>query len=152
MLATLDTSDLHHELDTLDAQMAAERAQLTVIEQGGSQSSKAAIDADLKSLDVDLANARKNYEAEMRLLNQNAGTRQAAEQAKQTVDSLQAKRDGLLQRRNSLVSPTDRAPSTRASTKSRAAANKSRPACSKPLSEPPFPAPSTNSISNPEPT
>lgn len=110
VLVELDTSDLRHELDLLDARMNTERANLAVVNAGAKPADKASIEADIRRIDVDLVNAKRTYDENARLFNQQAGTRQAVEQAKQTVDSLQAQRDGLLQRLNSSVSPADRGP------------------------------------------
>jgi HlyD family secretion protein len=110
VLAELDTSDLRHQLEVLAAQKGTEQAQLDVINAGAKPAEKAALDADIRRIDVDLANARRNYETEQKLLSQNAATRYAVEQAKQTVDNLEAQRSGLVQRLNSFVSPADRGP------------------------------------------
>jgi HlyD family secretion protein len=110
VLAELDTSDLRHELGLLDARMDTERANLAVVNAGARPAEKAPIEAEIRRLDVELAAAKREYETEVRLLSQNAGTRQKVEQAKQTVDTLQAQRDGKVQLLNSPIATADRGP------------------------------------------
>jgi HlyD family secretion protein len=110
VLAELDTSDLRHQIELLDAQKETARANLAVVKAGAKPAEQLALKAELSRVEVDLANAKKDYDTEVRLLNQNAGTRQKVEEAKQTVDSLEAQRAGLNQRLNAPVSTADLGP------------------------------------------
>lgn len=105
VLAELDMTDLRHEIDLLNKRKDTERAQLTQLGQGARPVDRAPLEAEIRNLDVELANARRNYETEQRLLSQNAGTRQAVEQAKQQVDTLESRKAGLNQRLNSFITP-----------------------------------------------
>lgn len=111
VLAELDTSDLRHEIELLNKRKDTERAQLTQLDQGARPVDRAPLEAEIKNIDVELVNARRNYETEQRLFSQNASTRQALEQAKQQVDTLESRRAGLNQRLNSFITPpADRGP------------------------------------------
>ncbi len=109
-LVELDTTNLRHELERIDAQKEIERAQLAVVNQGAKPSEKAALKANLDRIEVDLANAKRVYESDLRLLSQNAVTRETVDRDKQTVDSLEAQRNGVSQQLASTVSPADRGP------------------------------------------
>lgn len=110
VLAELDTTDLKLQLDQLDAKKEVELAQLAVVNQGAKPADRAALKGSLDRIEVDLANAKRNYETNKVLLEKNAGTRQAVEESKQAVDSLEAQRSAINQQLNSLVSPADRGP------------------------------------------
>jgi len=110
VLAELDTSDLSHELELLDAKMGTAQAQLAVVNAGAKPAEQLALKADLSRIEVQLANAKKEYDTEVRLLSQQAGTKQKVDLAKQNVDELEAQRNGINQRLNAPVSAADRGP------------------------------------------
>jgi multidrug efflux pump subunit AcrA (membrane-fusion protein) len=110
VLAELDTTDLRHQIELLDAQKETERANLAVVKAGAKPAEQLTLKGDLNRIEVDLANAKRTYEQNVRLLNQNAGTRQAVDDAKQNVDSLEAQRNSLNQRLNAPVATADLGP------------------------------------------
>src|SRR6185312_15231112 len=104
-LVELDTTNLKNQLGLLDAREATLRAQLGVVNAGAKPSEKAGLKANLDRIEVDLASAKRIYEGDLKLLSQSAITREQVDKDKQTVDSLEAQRNGVSQQLASTVSP-----------------------------------------------
>ncbi|MBV8817695.1 MAG: efflux RND transporter periplasmic adaptor subunit [Acidobacteriaceae bacterium] len=106
-LVVLDSSTASSELATAEAQIAAARAQQRLIQQGGAQTERAAIEADLETARTNLKNAQKEFGSLERLVSKQAATRVELEAARQKVEQAQLSIDALEKRRAALIAPTD---------------------------------------------
>lgn len=109
-LIELDTAQLRHDLESADARIAGIKSNLAVIEAGGRQPEKVALQSQIDPLTVELRAAQEELEREVRLEALGGATRDQVTQRKNRVDAINAQIQALRQRLTALVAPTDRAP------------------------------------------
>lgn len=109
-LVELDTAQLRHDLEASDARIASIQYDLSILDAGGRQPEKVALQTQIDAANVDLAAARAEYDKEARLESQGASTRQAVTERKNRVDAIAAQIRGLQQRLGALIEPADRGP------------------------------------------
>jgi HlyD family secretion protein len=109
-LVELDTAQLRHDLEAAQARIAAIQYDLSILDAGGRQPEKVALQTQIDAATVELAAARAEYEKEVRLEAQGASTRQAVTDRKNRVESLEAHLRGLERRLGALIEPADRGP------------------------------------------
>jgi HlyD family secretion protein len=108
-LARLDTSEIEAERETARASIAQIQTELQVIDAGGPASNRAKIQGDLDRTQVELDQAREDYEKSQRLQAKEVVTGAEVLARKQKVDQLTAAIKDLNHQMASLVGPTDRA-------------------------------------------
>ena len=106
-LVQLDVTAAGSQLAAADAQIAQAQAQEQVIRQGGPQSNRTQIEAELAAGQVNLRNAQRDFTAVQRLVDKQAAPRQELESLRQRVEQAQLQIQALQQRRAALVAPTD---------------------------------------------
>jgi len=109
-LVELNTGQLHHELESAEARIAAVKSDLAVIDAGGRAPEKLNIQTEIDRNTVELKAAQADYETEVRLESKGGTTREQVTIRKNRVDALQSTINGLRQRLATLVAPTDRGP------------------------------------------
>lgn len=102
-LARLDTAALEAELTASQARIAQARAELAVIDQGGSAAALAELDGSLAAVKLDLQTARREAERSARLVEKRAETAEALSAAQDRIAQLEAQAAALERRRGSLV-------------------------------------------------
>ncbi|MEO5923733.1 MAG: efflux RND transporter periplasmic adaptor subunit [Bryobacteraceae bacterium] len=109
-LVELNTGQLRQDLEAAEARIASVKSELAVIDAGGRQPDKVALQTQIDPLTVELKAAQEEYDKEVRLESRGGTTREQVTIRKNRVDALQAQIQGLRQRLTSLVAPTDRGP------------------------------------------
>jgi HlyD family secretion protein len=109
-IVELDTGQLRHDLESAEARIAAVKSDLAVIDAGGRQSEKIALQTQIDPLTIELKAAQEEYDREVRLESKGGTTREQVTLRKNRVDAIQSQIKGLRDRLASLVAPTDRAP------------------------------------------
>lgn len=107
-LVELDSGEAKANLAAAQARVTEARAEIQVLDKGGRAGDITAIASDMERAKLDLASARKDYEALTRLQAKQAATGMEVAQAKDRMDRAQAQIHALEQRRASLVAQTDR--------------------------------------------
>jgi HlyD family secretion protein len=109
-LVELDTGQLRQELESAEARIAAVRAEMDVIDAGGRQAERIALQNQVNEATVELNSAKVEFDREMRLEAQGVATREQVQGRKTRVDQLQTQINGLKERLATLVTPSDRKP------------------------------------------
>ena len=109
-LVELDTGQLRHDLEAAEARIAAVRSDLALLDAGGRQSDRIALQTQVDQTTVELKAAQDEYDREVRLESKQGSTREQVTQRKNRVDQLQSQIRGLNQRIAALVAPSDRSP------------------------------------------
>jgi HlyD family secretion protein len=109
-LVELNTGQLRQDLEAAEARIASVKSELAVIDAGGRQPEKVALQTQIDPLTVELKAAQEEYDKEVRLESRGGTTREQVTIRKNRVDALQAQIQGLRQRLATLVAPTDRGP------------------------------------------
>ncbi len=106
-LVEIDTSAARADLDAANARIDQAQSEIKLYESGGRPADRAAIEGQIKDTQVQLDQARRDYQTEVDLESKQASTRQKVNQAKDRVDQLQQQLASLQQRKDALVTPTD---------------------------------------------
>ena len=109
-LVQLDTGQLRQDLESAEARIAGVKSDLAVIDAGGRQPEKVALQTQIDSANVELKAAQEEYDKEVKLEARGGTTREQVTIRKNRVESIQSTIRGLNQRITTLVAPTDRAP------------------------------------------
>lgn len=109
-LIQLDTSSLRQDLEAIQARIAGVDSEIQVIQAGGRNTDKVALQTQIDQARVQLNAATDEYNREVRLEAKQASTHEQVLARKNTVDNLTNQIRGLEQRKSALVSVTDLAP------------------------------------------
>jgi HlyD family secretion protein len=109
-LVELDTANIREEISGIEASIAGVKAELAVIDAGGKQSDKVALEAQINQLTTQLNAEKDEYAKDIKLLAKQSITQTEVTNRKNRIDNLQSQIDGFQARLKALVSPTDRAP------------------------------------------
>jgi HlyD family secretion protein len=107
VMAELREPGLQQELDAALAREAQARAELQTLQGGGKSAETSDLDATASRLKNDRDAAQRNLDSLQRLLASQAATPYEADQARQSVKSLDVQIDSLKQRKTSLVGKGD---------------------------------------------
>lgn len=102
-IARVDAAGLQAELIAGETRIAQVKADLAVIDQGGSAAAQAELDGSLAAVKLDLQAARREAERTARLVEKRAETAEALTAARDRVTQLEAQAAALERRRGSLV-------------------------------------------------
>lgn len=108
-LARLDTSEIEAEKAQAESNIAQIKTELQVIDNGGRAADRARIQGDLDRAQLELQQARDDYEKYQRLQAKQVATAAEVLARKQKVDQLALQIKDLNNQKAALVAPTDRA-------------------------------------------
>jgi HlyD family secretion protein len=109
-LVEFDTGQLRHDLESAEARIAAVKSDLAVLDAGGRQAERLALQTQVDQATVELRAATEEFDRETRLEAQGVSTRDAVRTRKNRIDQLQTQITGLNERIRALVAPSDRRP------------------------------------------
>jgi HlyD family secretion protein len=109
LLLEFEALDAQAELAASEAAVAQARAQLSTLEQGGSSAALVEIDNQITRNQLELDEARRNYESLRRLAEKQAATEYDVAQALQQIHQLEADIEALKKKRASLVGQAEKA-------------------------------------------
>jgi HlyD family secretion protein len=104
--------DSRADLDAItkaEARVAQAQAEVALLDAGGRASEKAALDASLRSLDVEAEHLKRDVASVNRLLEKKAATTRERQDLEDRLARVEAEREGLTRRRASLADTSDRA-------------------------------------------
>ena len=109
-LVELDTANLRQELSAIQARIDGVDSELAVIDAGGRNADKVALQTQIDQATEQLTAATDEYNREVRLELKQATTHEQVLTRKNAVDNLTNQIRGFEQRKRALVSPADRGP------------------------------------------
>ncbi len=107
VIASISDPSLQADLEAGEARVAEAKANLSALEDGGKPAELAEIENSLKQAQLQLQQAKKDYEALDRLSKKQAATAAEVDAARQRVKQTETEIQGLEQRRSSLVAKAD---------------------------------------------
>lgn len=107
-LVEIDASEARADLASANAHIDQAQADIALFERGGRASDRAAIQSEIDSTQLQLKQARRNYQDEAGLESKQASTQQKVNEARDRVDQLEQQLASLEQRKSALVTPSDR--------------------------------------------
>lgn len=108
-LVTLDTTQAESDLAAALAREEEARAEMTAAGHGGKPAAVTSMSDQIKTAQAAVAVAQREYDAEQRLLSQQAATQLQVQQAKDTLDRAKLHLAALEDQRRTLVTSSDRA-------------------------------------------